>query len=58
MVGSMQGPCNGDDMMAVLRKDAVYNAVGLAAFDLFDDVNFDEWFTTRLIQELQNKHTK
>ena len=37
---------------------AVYNAVGLAAFDLFDDINFDVWFPSHLIQELQIKHAK
>lgn len=26
------------DLNAILRKDAVYNAVGLAAFDLYDEV--------------------
>lgn len=26
------------DLSAILRKDAVYNAVGLAAFDLYDEV--------------------
>ncbi len=26
------------DLQAILRKDAVYNAVGLAAFDLYDEV--------------------
>ena len=36
----------------------VYNAVGLAAFDLFDDINFDVWFPSHLIQELQVKHVK
>lgn len=27
-----------DDLPGILKKDAVYNAVGLAAFDLYDDV--------------------
>lgn len=27
-----------DDLPAILKKDAIYNAVGLAAFDLYDDV--------------------
>lgn len=29
-----------DDMQGILRKDAVYNAVGLAAFYLYDEVSF------------------
>ncbi|XP_049837055.1 importin-11 isoform X1 [Schistocerca gregaria] len=40
------------DLNAILRKDAVYNAVGIAAFDLYDEVNFDQWFSTTLTQEL------
>ncbi len=27
-----------NDLAAILHKDAVYNAVGLAAFDLYDEV--------------------
>lgn len=27
-----------EDMQGILRKDAVYNAVGLCAFDLYDEV--------------------
>lgn len=29
-----------DDTQGILRKDAVYNAVSLAAFDLYDEVSF------------------
>lgn len=28
-----------NDLEGILKKDAVYNAVGLAAFDLYDDVS-------------------
>ncbi|XP_069360419.1 importin-11-like [Maniola hyperantus] len=42
-----------DDLPAILKKDAIYNAVGLAAFDLYDDVDFDEWFTKVLSQEIK-----
>ena len=28
----------GTDLSDILRKDAVYNAVGLVAFELFDEV--------------------
>lgn len=38
---------NPQDMDAILRKDAIYNAVGLAAFDLYDEVrkskNFEKF---------------
>lgn len=43
------------DLNAILRKDAVYNAVGIAAFDLYHEVNFDQWFSTTLTQELKVK---
>ncbi|XP_043468445.1 importin-11 [Leptopilina heterotoma] len=44
-----------NDFHAILMKDAVYNAVGLAAFDLYDEVNFDQWFSTTLKEELKIK---
>ncbi|CAG2187918.1 Importin-11 [Mytilus edulis] len=56
MVHQIQLNSDPNDIMAVLRKDAVYNAVGLSAFDLFDDINFDEWFTSHLLSELTNRH--
>ncbi|XP_013200822.1 importin-11 [Amyelois transitella] len=51
-----QRPITPDDLPAILKKDAIYNAVRLAAFDLYDDVDFDEWFTNVLSQELKMKH--
>ncbi|XP_072393190.1 importin-11-like [Diabrotica undecimpunctata] len=44
-----------NDMQAILKKDAVYNAVGLCAFDLYDAIDFDAWFTNTLYQELKVK---
>lgn len=35
---------------------AVYNAVGLAAYELFDNVDFDQWFKNQLLGELQVSH--
>ncbi|XP_072938449.1 importin-11-like isoform X2 [Epargyreus clarus] len=56
LLASLQdGPARPDDLQAILKKDAIYNAVGLAAFDLYDDVDFDEWFTNVLSQELKIK---
>ncbi|XP_026671857.1 importin-11 isoform X1 [Ceratina calcarata] len=46
-------PCDPNDLHTILLKDAVYNAVGLAAFDLYDEVNFDQWFSTTLKEELK-----
>ena len=36
----------------------VYNAVGLASFDLFDEIDFDDWFQKKLVLELKISHTK
>lgn len=33
------------DMSRIIKKDALYNAIGLAAFELFDEVDFDRWFS-------------
>ncbi|GFT81035.1 importin-11 [Trichonephila clavipes] len=43
------------DLLGILKKEAIYNAVGLAAFDLYDEVDFDNWFTNILIPELRIK---
>ncbi|KAL3866114.1 hypothetical protein ACJMK2_043446 [Sinanodonta woodiana] len=56
MVKTTQEPCDPNNMVELLQKDAVYHAVGLAAFDLFDEVNFDQWFLSHLLTELQMKH--
>ncbi|XP_076047855.1 importin beta11 [Oratosquilla oratoria] len=55
MVRSSHKPVEPSDYAGILQKDAVYNAVGLAAFELFDDIDFDQWFTSSLIQELNEK---
>ncbi|XP_040161172.1 importin-11 [Anopheles arabiensis] len=43
------------DMNDLLIKDSIYNATGLAAFTLFDEINFDEWFSRQLLEELKFK---
>uniref|UniRef100_A0A8C4UAG4 Importin-11 n=1 Tax=Falco tinnunculus TaxID=100819 RepID=A0A8C4UAG4_FALTI len=58
MVQSLQGSTNVEDTNAVLIKDAVYNAVGLAAYELFDSVDFDQWFKNQLLAELQVSHNR
>uniref|UniRef100_A0A8C6PNF4 Importin-11 n=1 Tax=Nothobranchius furzeri TaxID=105023 RepID=A0A8C6PNF4_NOTFU len=35
---------------------SLYNAVGLAAYELFDSVDFDQWFKNQLLGELQVTH--
>ncbi|XP_059487451.1 importin-11 [Neocloeon triangulifer] len=39
----------------LLLKEAVYTAVGLVAYDLYDEVDFDSWFKGSLRQELSCK---
>uniref|UniRef100_A0A8D2IW74 Importin-11 n=1 Tax=Varanus komodoensis TaxID=61221 RepID=A0A8D2IW74_VARKO len=36
----------------------LYNAVGLAAYELFDSVDFDHWFKNQLLAELQVTHNR
>uniref|UniRef100_A0A8I3W1L5 Importin-11 n=1 Tax=Callithrix jacchus TaxID=9483 RepID=A0A8I3W1L5_CALJA len=43
------------EMMQTLQ---VYNAVGLAAYELFDSVDFDQWFKNQLLPELQVIHNR
>lgn len=41
------------DLKTILTKDAIYNAAGIASFNLFDVVDFDEWFSGGLMAELK-----
>jgi hypothetical protein len=41
-----------DDLGDVLLRDAVYNAAGLAANDLYDGIDFHAWLQAGLAQEL------
>ncbi|KAJ8380788.1 hypothetical protein SKAU_G00015660 [Synaphobranchus kaupii] len=56
MVQNLQGPTSVEEPVSLLIKDAVYNAVGLAAYELFDNVDFDLWFKNQLLGELQVHH--
>lgn len=40
------------DVHSLLVKEAILNATGLAAFDLYQHFNFESWFHTHLINEL------
>uniref|UniRef100_A0A8B9BN66 Importin-11 n=1 Tax=Anser brachyrhynchus TaxID=132585 RepID=A0A8B9BN66_9AVES len=51
MVHSLQGNMT-------LLFSPVYNAVGLAAYELFDSVDFDQWFKNQLLAELQVSHNR
>uniref|UniRef100_A0A2M4BC08 Putative nuclear transport receptor kap120 importin beta superfamily n=1 Tax=Anopheles marajoara TaxID=58244 RepID=A0A2M4BC08_9DIPT len=46
------------DINDLLMKDSIYNATGLAVFSLFDEINFDEWFSQQLLGELKFKSQK
>ncbi|NWR78212.1 IPO11 protein, partial [Centropus unirufus] len=50
MVHSLQGKANNKHNYCFFP---VYNAVGLAAYELFDSVDFDRWFRNQLLAELQ-----
>eukprot|EP00027_Filamoeba_sp_ATCC50430_P004390 CAMPEP_0168548608 /NCGR_PEP_ID=MMETSP0413-20121227/4657_1 /TAXON_ID=136452 /ORGANISM="Filamoeba nolandi, Strain NC-AS-23-1" /LENGTH=782 /DNA_ID=CAMNT_0008578933 /DNA_START=822 /DNA_END=3170 /DNA_ORIENTATION=+ len=39
---------------SILLKDACYLAIGLGYYDLYDYVNFEAWFSSDLIKELQS----
>ena len=36
----------------------VYNVAGLCSYDLFEEINFEEWFSRGLVKEVQNKSPK
>ncbi|XP_048453625.1 importin-11 [Rhincodon typus] len=58
MVQNLHGPSDVDNTVELVIKDAVYNAVGLAAYELFDSVDFDQWFNNQLLAELQVTHIR
>lgn len=31
----------------------MYRAVGLAAYELYDEIDYDQWYSTQLIHELE-----
>ncbi|ESO08101.1 hypothetical protein HELRODRAFT_190889 [Helobdella robusta] len=41
-----------NDIIGLLKIDAVYNAVGLCTYHLYDFIDFDQWFNNRLVHEL------
>ena len=49
--------CTGRDISASIQelfeKEAVYRAVGLAAYELYDEIDYDQWYSTQLIRELE-----
>lgn len=53
MIQGIQPAEGSISFQAMLNRDAVYTAVGLAAFDLHDELDFDNWFLHVLIPELK-----
>ncbi|CAG0916642.1 unnamed protein product [Notodromas monacha] len=49
-------PADPNDFWAVLTADAVYRAVGLAAFHLFDVLDFETWLSSTLFGQLKVQH--
>lgn len=41
------------DLKDILLKDAIYNAAGQAALHLFNELDFDAWFSGQLLNELK-----
>ncbi|KAH8297117.1 hypothetical protein KR044_005091, partial [Drosophila immigrans] len=41
------------ELKAILLKDAIYNAVGQAAFHFFNKLDFGAWLTSQLLAELR-----
>ena len=50
-------PVEPSNLNGILYKDAVYNAVGLAAFDLYEEIDFDQWLLSGLEAELAQKNS-
>lgn len=46
------------DAASLRVKDAVYKAVGLCAFDLYDELDYDKWYQTQLLSELSIYDTR
>lgn len=41
----------------LLLKEAAYNAVGVANYDLYHSIDFESWYKGTLAQELKNRHS-
>ncbi|GAX73146.1 hypothetical protein CEUSTIGMA_g599.t1 [Chlamydomonas eustigma] len=54
-IETLPGGTLGGVPVVILRKDAVYNAVALAAFDLHDYIAWSTWLRGSLLQELSDR---
>ncbi|XP_048583924.1 importin-11 isoform X2 [Nematostella vectensis] len=55
LIKTVQASPDTEDMNVLLQKDAVYTAAGLASYNLFEELDFDNWFTYHLRREMHNK---
>ena len=39
------------DRGAILLKESVYSAIGICAYNLYDYIDFDSWFASKLFHE-------
>lgn len=53
MLNKVQGRDNSASVQELFEKEAVYRAVGLAAYELYDEIDYDKWYSTQLIRELE-----
>uniref|UniRef100_A0AAY4AM19 Importin-11 n=1 Tax=Denticeps clupeoides TaxID=299321 RepID=A0AAY4AM19_9TELE len=58
MVQNLQGGSFAELKETLYVLHHMYNAVGLAAYELFDSVDFHSWFKNQLLAELQVTHNR
>lgn len=49
-------PADSNDTGALLYRDAVYAAIGLCAYDLYETLDFAAWLRDHLLADLQQTH--
>ncbi|KAJ1918570.1 hypothetical protein H4219_002507 [Mycoemilia scoparia] len=53
LVSALKNIYANDGENTVLFKDSIYNALGLCAIDLYDDINFSQWLSDRLLKDIE-----
>eukprot|EP01125_Pyxidicula_operculata_P012132 TRINITY_DN3983_c0_g1_i1.p1 TRINITY_DN3983_c0_g1~~TRINITY_DN3983_c0_g1_i1.p1 ORF type:complete len:984 (-),score=203.37 TRINITY_DN3983_c0_g1_i1:107-3019(-) len=51
----MQETSQPQNMQQILLKDSVYNAIAIGATDMWEKIDFSDWFSKTLIVELQSQ---
>eukprot|EP00124_Ichthyophonus_hoferi_P005759 Ihof_evm1s941 gene=Ihof_evmTU1s941 len=57
LLASTSSPIDPTDQSLVLARDAIYNTIGLAAYDLYGVLDFPQWLGDHFIPELAVMHT-